>query len=533
MLIKNQKSQKKDYYIGLWNEESEGKIVAEMPESTTASMEDFEQMTLMLYDEDDKYLFKEKSSLITKLSQDFASQKDYTLQNNILWGIIRNPDQNTIYWYGIQNEQFGIWSLEKNKTRIEAFDKIGKFDNEYIHAVCTSSDNIYLTDGKTLWKSGKAGQIEEIGDFLEQGYVIDNIYGMSEKDETIYLMTLLENEYYLLTVKEEEKPQDKQEIILATSSRYALGTMVAKFNRRSDKYHIILKEQEKSETYASYLQRLQLEIAEGNSPDLFDINEMYAIGYARNGYFQSLENLLEDTDTLWPEALEAAKIDGIQYGIPYKAGLSTTVFSAKVTGERDTWTIEEMMEAVRSSDAELLADGQDAYAKIIDLVIWDKSNKDYIDWENGKSHLKEQPFLDVMSFAKEYLSTRQQFTEYEYQRALRNGLVASESQLSITLGTLGFYYNAFGGAPSFVGSPRKEGSGVYVITSNLYMGSTTDKQEGIQEFLRFLLSDEIQYESAIDDYCVLPVRLSVMEDLIQYYRSEHTSFGLKGISATV
>lgn len=118
-----------------------------------------------------------------------------------------------------------------------------------------------------------------------------------------------------------------------------------------------------------------------------------------------MEGIIDDPSLFLNAALENGRVDGVTYGIPYSCTLYSLVFSQKVAGDRQSWTVEEMMKAVRESEAKTLYwyfSQNNAYSIVLQCGLYDNENTAYIDWKAGESHLDEQPFMELLKFAKEY-----------------------------------------------------------------------------------------------------------------------------------
>lgn len=94
-------------------------------------------------------------------------------------------------------------------------------------------------------------------------------------------------------------------------------------------------------------------------------------------------------------------------------------------------------------------------------------------------------------------------------------------------------YASFQGKPAFIGFPREEGNGIYVMSSCFYVSSLTKQREGCKAFLDFLLSEEAQ-KSYVEfrwrdelggefQSPGLAVRLSALEHSIQLKKQEKIS----------
>lgn len=118
-------------------------------------------------------------------------------------------------------------------------------------------------------------------------------------------------------------------------------------------------------------------------------------------FFSTLDDVITDPENFWAAALESGKTDGQLYGIPYGCIMNVPITSRKLVGDLNSWTLEQMIALVRASNAEAFQRETDG----IDLVLtygFYMDNLDFIDYENGISHLNEQPFIDFLEFAKDY-----------------------------------------------------------------------------------------------------------------------------------
>ena len=356
-----------------------------------------------------------------------------------------------------------------------------------------------------------------------------------QEDGSLLVLAEFDGRRYILNMKESERPREVQEIVLATTElpNSGLRMLISRFNRQNDRYHVTVQEQENGEAWADFFLRLQLELAAGRGPDIYSEEIINAEEMVRQGYLQSLEGILEDEDSYWPAALEYGRVDGVLYGIPVECMVWLAAYSSELTGGRQSWTLQEMMDAVRGSEAEILQAGVEGCRIVNVYGLFDEDNKDYIDWEAGISHLSEEPFLELLEFAKQYADT-QQSDFSEWGEKLKNGEIAAHNQGASgihNLSDLNYLEACFDGDVSVIGYPRSVGNGIYVDPKTLYLSAASDKREGAAEFFRFLLSEEnqklyvefqtsyvssetIAYESNF------PVRLSALDRLEEVKRAE-------------
>lgn len=164
--------------------------------------------------------------------------------------------------------------------------------------------------------------------------------------------------------------------------------------------------------------------------------------------------------------------------------------------------------------------------------IYLNDNKTFIDWENGKSHLTEEPFLDLLEFAKEHADDGQHTWENDAEAVKEGKMIAVNP--TVSGGLYNFDYlsrleNTFLGEPAHLGYPRSEGNGIYVRPRLFLLNVRSDNREGAEIFLRYLLSEETQMrlvEFSVDDFPPgvgevgaempnLAVRLSALERSIE------------------
>lgn len=364
----------------------------------------------------------------------------------------------------------------------------------------------------------------------------------------------MEEELILRIEGNGEPLPEKQEITMACtfSSLNGLNIAIAKFNRTNERYHVTTlypydaydsaSTDDQRAKYEEFVNQLNMEIAAGRGPDLyFNLANASTIDpqdMAKNGYLKSLEGVLEDGDDLWAAALETGRIDGVQYGIPYECSLVMATYSGNFAGDRLSWTLPELMETVRESGAETLQWGFNGIEIVLFYGLYDNDNKDFVDWETGESHLDEEPFKELLKFAREYADEEVNIVP-NFEGLAKD--VAAGRILAVYNffgGITNWSYiwgnawnsleNIFQGELSCIGYPRSEGNGIYVTPSMFYMNANSDKEEGVKEFLRYMLSDESQQRInspytigniGTDPY--LPVRLSALEKSIEMARDRN------------
>lgn len=519
------------YHLGVWSEDGSGGLLDILPEELL-------DMKLVIGDGKAVGAYKRGQDSILLLdegAEGLQVKGGVTIPGQVV-DVLRNSQGGELYWYGYDEERkTGVWRVEGNAPAARNLEGKGNASL----AACSDGGVLYLANSQELWRCSEKGEPESLCHFFDLDYYIEDVQGMSVQEDAVSLLASFEGKDYILQVtRAEGAVQEKQKVVLAVGrvlpQKSHLRQAVAQFNRRSREYRVEIIEPEEGESGIAFADRIQREmLASGTGPDLF-----YGIGeaedLAKNGYLQEVSDFLPEEGVLWQAAVEDGVIQGRQYGIPYECSLRFATYSRELTGGRDSWTLDELMEAVRGSDAEVLQAGWSAMELVWIYGLHDKSSKRFIDWEKGESHLVEAPFLDFLAFVREYADGEGRSWADPHvnpDTRLLEGKVAAVAPREdvMNLDSLNELEVRFQGQPAYIGYPRAEGNGIYVRSSHFYVSSLTEQKEGCRAFLDFMLSAEVQndyvdYKDNLGfDSTKLPTRLSAMEYYIEKKKQEKVS----------
>ncbi len=494
--------EEEEYYLGVRRADGSREILKSLSaqDAETAAAISGGDGGLFVSQDGAFYLYSVKENMVLRIGGGEEASKRYDVQGAVL-GMMQNKSDQKIYWYGYDAQGAMVCPLDGQQTavRVDALDPSG------FRAAFSGDGNLYLTDLQSVWISEQGKEPQQIWKWNEQGYNLERISGFAPAGENeVSLWTYYEGSDQLVTLcRTWEVPTEKQEVVLAVSvypGQSALRQAIEAFNRQSTTTKIIVRsmdDQGGAGSFSEYVKEIQMEVSAGEGPDLIagDLLDMEA--YAKNGYLLSLDEKLDEMDDVLPAARDYVKYDGEVFGVPYRLSLNVLICSSKTAGLESGWSVDEMMKAVENSGAEILQGGLDGSGIIFWFGLFDGSNKAYIDWENGESHLTEEPFLKLMEFAKKYRDLKS-LNEYEglseCLELLKNGRAAvyGAGFASSDLDSVMRNYNMLQDDASFVGLPSTEGSGVYVAADYISVNSLSDNTQGCLEFLEYLLSKEAQ-----------------------------------------
>lgn len=523
----------KSYYLGVWSEDGSGGLLGVLPE-------ELQDMTLVMGSGRAVGAYKtyQDSLLLLGGEPEGVQVRGRVSARGNVWGALWDPKGEKLLWYGFdEDRKTGLWQADDNAEVALLPEGKGTISQ----AACSEEGVLYLANAQELWRCGDRGELESLCRFSDLDYFLKELHGMSvQAEDALLLLARYEGKDHVLHVtKSEGTVEEKQKIFLAVDYEIPqshLRQAIAQFNRQNREYRVEILEPQDRESGYDVWDRIQREMLEGGGPDLFLGLYIPAEDFARNGYLQEASDFLPKEGVLWQAALENGIIQGRQYGIPYECKLRFATYSRELTGDRDSWTLDEMMEAVRNSGAEVLQCGARGRDIVMEYGLLDNDNKKFIDWEKGESHLDEAPFLELLAFAKEY-ADREEHSGNPFAdpdtRLLEGKAAAKVPHADVyDLQELNGLYASFLGNPAYIGFPREEGNGIYVLSTNFYVSSLTKQREGCRAFLDFMLSEEVQkdyveFGSSDDGAAVreplLAVSLSALERSIQLKKRERDS----------
>ncbi|MBR6664118.1 MAG: extracellular solute-binding protein [Lachnospiraceae bacterium] len=455
-----------------------------------------------------------------------------------MYGMLQTSSDTEPYWYGIgEDGKSVVKQLGAEAAFVIGIE--GLAAKEYI-AGCSADGYLCLTDAGALWVVTEVSA-QKVLNWQEQGYYWDALYGMVQGPQGItYLLGQLDGEKVLISLCfTKEKPiTKKQEVVIAlTTQNTALEDVVADFNRKSSKYcvKIILPEGAENHTLSDdifvkqtqFREKIQMELSAGRGPDILGDDVLVdAESLAVNGYLERLNRQEFQNGQQLEAVFESGMIGDICYGIPYDFTLDFAAYRAQDVEGVTGWSMQDLMERVRKSDAQALEKGLGGKEIVVNYALTDVTNTEYIDWENGVSHLTEGPFLEVLAFAKEYAEdgVKAQLSEQEY-------FAVSYSKIPMyALTEMKNLYDKLEGDVKVLGYPHTQEMGIYVNARVFYVNSQSAQKKGAVEFLKYLLSEQAQTKYATHDFlkdvsnsggfftgtpAYFPVNKAAMETLIR------------------
>lgn len=284
---------------------------------------------------------------------------------------------------------------------------------------------------------------------------------------------------------------EKKVLTLATTHMWTnLQEKILEFNRNNQEYHISVTDYSQYGGYNEAMTRLATEIIAGNVPDLLATYQMSVTQWAARGVLEDLwpyiDNDMElERDGLMVRVLEAAEIDGKLYEIGSGFQISTLVGAKNVVGDRMTWAIEDVMDALKTMpDGCILFSYRDKTELLTSLIDWSR----FVDWKDGICRFDSKEFRTLIEICGNMPENTAQ-SGYTINRNLLD-----QRQMLMRTSVTGFTFPAraemlLGGEISYIGYPNTYGEvgSSFVLAENVAMCSACHDKDGAWAFLRMML----------------------------------------------
>ena len=203
-------------------------------------------------------------------------------------------------------------------------------------------------------------------------------------------------------------------VLVSFGDNAAIREQVAIFNENHTDYQIEIQQYSRYEQEeGDGIERLQREIVSGNGPDMINFGRGYSVTDILGKYTEDLSPYLadlsaEEKEVYFTNILEAFSYQDKLYALPVSFTLHTYAGRSSVVGNRESWTIEELMscyqeELEKSGGSLMLYPGEtkkDVFGSILTGSV-----ESFVDWEERTCSFDSSGFKKVMEFANQFPDT--------------------------------------------------------------------------------------------------------------------------------
>lgn len=301
----------------------------------------------------------------------------------------------------------------------------------------------------------------------------------------------------------------KQTLVLACAGLdYNMRSQIVRFNQKNQKYRIVVRDYSEYATeddYTAGLTKLTTEIASGVMPDLLATSGLPVKQYAAKGLLRDLWPIIDaDSDIsredFVSEVLDALSVDDKLYELPTSFTLSAVAGLEKVVGEYETWTLEDVSDAMTKlkEDATIFSPTMTRDTALYYCV--GQNISAFVDWENGTCNFDCDEFKSILEFVKQF---QESFDYDNYEYASPYSRMRSGEQLLTNLSFYGFdelyaQFKAMDDQPCFVGYPTTSTAtpvrSTFSCSGTLAITAACADVDAAWSLIRAFLADDYQNE---------------------------------------
>lgn len=293
----------------------------------------------------------------------------------------------------MQVDEQGRLSFRYDK--VYQFDENGKYLGEDEYVFDPEEANLLYQQASGLEKFGINSEGVQNLFFLEDGRI-----------EVLVQNGMGSYELFVLIPSEVSVNAGKTEIVLGVlQSDELMRSLVADFNRSRQDVYVSIREYQLPDGFRTSddaISALVGDLLSGNGPDLIALNPggNHAL-LAEQGILENLQPYVDQSSIIHQEdflsgAWELGMWNDLLYAIPLRFSIQTLAGKASVLGERDGWTVEDMVTLTGNYPESLLIDPSSS-GSIFSLCAFQAEA--FVDREAAECHFDSLEFYELLEFA--------------------------------------------------------------------------------------------------------------------------------------
>ncbi len=314
--------------------------------------------------------------------------------------------------------------------------------------------------------------------------------------------------------QEQEIDPDKEVLVFAqlsgsNSERSVRRDVIDRFNRSHDDVQIVVKDYSLTATDGQGPDRLLVEMAAGQVPDIIDLGGSLPLyQMVKKGYLEDLWPYIENDPELGREGvlenpLKLSEVDGGLYMLFGRVEISTIVSSPELVGDRTGWTLQELRDAFAAMPEGSTIMSFNTSREEIAGFLMRYSAEAYVDREAGTCSFDDPSFRSLMEFVQMLPSVEEVEEEIggidfiDVMRDARSrqqkGLQLLE-EIDLTFRELQIQDMLWGGRCALIGYPTEDGSGGSTFRPRgpqLGISATCGNKEAAWEFVRTVMTNPV------------------------------------------
>ncbi len=279
-----------------------------------------------------------------------------------------------------------------------------------------------------------------------------------------------------------------------------LSAAIVDFNKSNSYYEVVIKGYDWQEGQ----QRLEMDLATGRGPDIFDLSMVYVDALVEKGMIVDLSPYLSDGQgleraDLVEAVLECNTKEGVLTCIPPRFSLDIMVGKKSVIGERSAWSVEEFLQCVSENEGVQVTRGNYGMPRsdiqnrhsIVHTALY-RNLEHFVNYQTGEVSFAQEEFKKLLTLAKDF-----EVAPFDYNKSSgwEQSLVEQEKLLLAYNGISSIRdYMAsvaiLGEEVRFIGYPAYDGSECMGIRNIASYSVNADSRvkDGAWAFLEYLIT---------------------------------------------
>lgn len=349
----------------------------------------------------------------------------------------------------------------------------------------------------------------------------DNMYILAKDNASLQNSGNVKYGLFKYTKTDKPKKVEKKTVLVlatAQSNRF-LETAINMFQRENPNISIKIQEynnaSQNPEDFEKYIKSLSTEMMSGAGPDIIDVKNLPYKKYADKNSLVNLDELISkdkeyDVNKYNTILIDLLKYKKQTYTIPLCFGIQSLVANKDEIGKiqaglEDTkWTWQDFISIGEKAVKDINGDGNiDQYAFIkmdegdLFSYLFASCYNQFVDMENKKANFDSQDFVNLLNMCKQFtdknLSNPQVYDIASYPDASDRGQIVFVPQNIYNYMHYSYVKTMFNGKSQILSLPSQSKSGgTFVPKLLISINSNSKHVNEAWEFLKFLLSDEVQ-----------------------------------------
>lgn len=498
-------------------------------------------------------LYLSSDSRIVSFGADGARKDDIELQDQWIMSMLTAGDGTVVLNSFTNGEGSSQLCKLENGAVSDPIEITGDCNVNALNFYSGAGSTLMASDGTYLYSIDlTTGAATRLLSWLDSDINAGNVSGVAANgdDQIIVLDSIMTmngpNRYDLGVLTKTPADQLPERTVLTLGAEYLSDIVrdaVIAYNRKSNDYRITLVDYSQYNTTDDYTlgtQQLDRDVVSGSCPDIVFLSTGHEDKYIAKGALADLSALMEKDDSISQDdlvagALKAYSVDGKVYGLPVNFTVETLVTSAKLAGDRTSWTMEEMAQVISGLDEGTQVMSYTSQTSFLGQMVSENMDQ-FVDYAKGTCSFDSDSFKQLLAAAakcptddelNQGSDTISYSTDDEYTQIQSGDLLLAGQYISDGNYSLKQYYNLFNQEHGFVniGYPVTEDGGngaILHVSGGLAISAKTQYTDAAWDFLKSVLSDDVQ-----KDNWSLPVTKTALDQALSaameksYYTDEN------------